>query len=473
MADLTSADIPQSAQYVRTLGYYAANDGGGADYRIVAQSFSDIRSLELKDGRFANILTDVGNIRQFGCKSGGTEDCAPTINSLLKIYSDVYIPDGTYSISTSIVLPGPNQLIRGQSSYNTKILVSQDVPAVSVPTKQRADFSTVRSLSFNVTSKTYTSDLMSIPNSQTFTLDQVIVNGPDGADDCRIFIGDSSDGSKQPTYVATVRNCRFYHAHVELKSTDSYVVNNEIWATGLKNAKSALRLTGAHNTLVSGNQVVNSTASNTEGAISLVNSMSIRLHGNYVDGSLVGYDTGIGIYSLSCSRVSMTNNLIWHARQSGLRIVDCNAWTIVGNSFDDCNYYNGPYSDVVVLSGTQQSSFGNVIANNVFYREFRANEDHTSEVNRVIPDDKRAVINVTSNSSRLPTLVTGNVIQDPDKYLNAQYTGLVQSYGNNTILFSNRGNGVQNNGDVGNLFIDSGKLKVIAPNGSAVEIGTI
>lgn len=62
MADLTSADIPQSAQYVRTLGYYAANDGGGADYRIVAQSFSDIRSLELKDGRFANILTDVGNL---------------------------------------------------------------------------------------------------------------------------------------------------------------------------------------------------------------------------------------------------------------------------------------------------------------------------------------------------------------------------------------------------------------------------
>lgn len=116
VADLTSADIPQNAQnaqYVTTLGYYDANDGGGADYRIVAQSFPDVRSLKLKDGRFANILTDVGNIRQFGCKSGGTEDCAPTINSLLKIYSDVYIPDGTYSISTSIVLPGPNQLLRG------------------------------------------------------------------------------------------------------------------------------------------------------------------------------------------------------------------------------------------------------------------------------------------------------------------------------------------------------------------------
>ena len=96
-----------------TLGYYEANDGGGAEYRIISDE-----SLNDDDGSIHNlgnglkaklIVNDSINIKQFGTKGDGITDDILSIENVLNYcelnkISKILIPSGTYIVSKPINL---------------------------------------------------------------------------------------------------------------------------------------------------------------------------------------------------------------------------------------------------------------------------------------------------------------------------------------------------------------------------------
>lgn len=91
--DLTDGNI------VKTLGYYSANDGGGAEYRIVTTT--DIYSETLSNGKKAELIIkdNTINVLQVGAKGDNTFDNTSIFTNLL--YSNennkkIIIPNGIY-----------------------------------------------------------------------------------------------------------------------------------------------------------------------------------------------------------------------------------------------------------------------------------------------------------------------------------------------------------------------------------------
>lgn len=111
---------------VKTKGYYNVNDGGSAEYYIRNKTNEDIEDNGLihfiTDYLVAELLVkdDKINVKQFGAKGDGSTDVTTIIQSCVNNFSKVYIPDGIYVISDTIVLP-KNHKIEGESIDNTII----------------------------------------------------------------------------------------------------------------------------------------------------------------------------------------------------------------------------------------------------------------------------------------------------------------------------------------------------------------
>lgn len=85
----------------KTLGYYSANDGGGAYYVIRAKQDSDIDSpftFLLNDNLIAELIYNKPiNVNTVGAIGDGVTDCSPALAFCNNI--DVYFPSGTYVLS--------------------------------------------------------------------------------------------------------------------------------------------------------------------------------------------------------------------------------------------------------------------------------------------------------------------------------------------------------------------------------------
>ena len=103
--------------FVRTKGFYSANDKGGASY--VIEKMANSGSVTLKNGLFANIVADncsiekqefnVINAKQFGAKVDGVTADQNAFNSAIEYIngldgqSIVYLPKGEYRVDNEIM----------------------------------------------------------------------------------------------------------------------------------------------------------------------------------------------------------------------------------------------------------------------------------------------------------------------------------------------------------------------------------
>lgn len=109
VADLKLATLPID-QVVRTRGYFAVDDGGGAEYSIVASATVDSFSDHSLAGATFAILRVSGNLDalQFGIKVDGVTDDQPAIQAaidkakLSKV--DVLLPTGVIAIEAQLDL---------------------------------------------------------------------------------------------------------------------------------------------------------------------------------------------------------------------------------------------------------------------------------------------------------------------------------------------------------------------------------
>lgn len=110
-----------------TLGYYKANDGGGATYQIRSKVESDVEdngSIHFIGSNFvAELIKEKEiNILQYGCKKDGKSDCSVIIQSIINNASDgdtIYFPNGNYLFNSTIKMKD-NINIKGsfKNKYN-------------------------------------------------------------------------------------------------------------------------------------------------------------------------------------------------------------------------------------------------------------------------------------------------------------------------------------------------------------------
>ena len=98
---------------VTTLGYYAINDGGAGVYLICDESklhanetHSTVK-IKLNNGLYAElVVSHCINVRQCGAYGDGIHNDTNAINSAIATKFPVYIPTGTYLITTMLTITG-------------------------------------------------------------------------------------------------------------------------------------------------------------------------------------------------------------------------------------------------------------------------------------------------------------------------------------------------------------------------------
>ena len=114
VADMKASINLGNGSFAKTLGYYSAGDEGGATYKIKNKGSitpNEQNYIAIGDNLVAEIVlnTDKINVKQFGAKGNGTDDDSQVIQSTIDYalnnnISNVYIPKGTFIVSTPIVL---------------------------------------------------------------------------------------------------------------------------------------------------------------------------------------------------------------------------------------------------------------------------------------------------------------------------------------------------------------------------------
>lgn len=94
---------------VQTLGYHEENDGGEGLYEIVNDSSLEddggiIHELDNKLKAKLIIKNDTVNVKQFGAKGDGTTDDTNVFANVISKVNNIYIPNGTYLISSTLTL---------------------------------------------------------------------------------------------------------------------------------------------------------------------------------------------------------------------------------------------------------------------------------------------------------------------------------------------------------------------------------
>ena len=107
VADMKRADLKEENMAI-TLGYYEANDGGGAEYRIVNDNtlIDDGGSIHnLSNGLKAVYIINNGsvNVRQFGAKGDYETDDTEAIQNALNYSKNVYVPKGIFMVQSIYV----------------------------------------------------------------------------------------------------------------------------------------------------------------------------------------------------------------------------------------------------------------------------------------------------------------------------------------------------------------------------------
>ena len=120
VADMKADNKLKAGDMAITLGYYEANDGGGAEY-VITDSEPDSYFNRTSNNLYAKLLIykDFINVLKIGCKNDNDFDNSSIINNALNYFTTLYFPSGKYKVSSPINL-------KNKKSY--KIMGSQSTP---------------------------------------------------------------------------------------------------------------------------------------------------------------------------------------------------------------------------------------------------------------------------------------------------------------------------------------------------------
>lgn len=113
-----------SGNIIRTVGYYSANDGGGATYIIRERLETDVEDLGvihfINDNLVAEmIINDSVNVKQFGAKGDGVTDDTTQIQNAIDKCNILNFDDSTY-LTTGLNLKSNSIIIFNDTSLKMK-----------------------------------------------------------------------------------------------------------------------------------------------------------------------------------------------------------------------------------------------------------------------------------------------------------------------------------------------------------------
>jgi hypothetical protein len=117
--DMKAEKSLKNGDYVCTLGYYTAGDGGAGDYQIISGNYTDDggRYHRLNNNLFAKLITlskDI-HIKQFGAYGDNQHDDAPAMRAMLQAYGAIRSFSGTYRMNSSITMASGSLDFQGGS----------------------------------------------------------------------------------------------------------------------------------------------------------------------------------------------------------------------------------------------------------------------------------------------------------------------------------------------------------------------
>ena len=122
VADMKASTNLIDGSYAKTLGYHSLNDEGGAFYVITDEVDATKHQETLDSGLYATLIFgEEVNVKQYGAYGDGTHDDTTAIQNTLNSGLNVYIPAGTYLVSSPLSMPF-NISLNGESRSRTTIL---------------------------------------------------------------------------------------------------------------------------------------------------------------------------------------------------------------------------------------------------------------------------------------------------------------------------------------------------------------
>lgn len=80
-AKVEQTNVPETASFLRTAGYYAPGDGGGALYKRVATKPSHAGKIQSLDGAWWELAETVPNVKMFGARGNGEANDSPSFQA--------------------------------------------------------------------------------------------------------------------------------------------------------------------------------------------------------------------------------------------------------------------------------------------------------------------------------------------------------------------------------------------------------
>ena len=126
VSDMKNATNLVNGSICKTLGYHTLNDGGMATYKIRTVTNEDTVDemfiIALNDETLVAelIIENEINVKQFGAYGDGTHDDTSIIQNALDSDYNVYLPEGTYIISDTLIMPF-NKILKGQNKFKSII----------------------------------------------------------------------------------------------------------------------------------------------------------------------------------------------------------------------------------------------------------------------------------------------------------------------------------------------------------------
>lgn len=134
VADMKVAENVQNGSFLKTYGYHEYNDGGGALYKARTVTTDDVIDemtiISLHDNTLvAELIINNLNVKQLGAYGDGTHNDTIPLQKALDLTKDLYINNGTYLITSSLIFNGIKNIT---GAKNSKIITETDLSAMLI-----------------------------------------------------------------------------------------------------------------------------------------------------------------------------------------------------------------------------------------------------------------------------------------------------------------------------------------------------
>lgn len=438
--DMKASPNLANGSYAKTLGYHTRNDGGESLYKIRTITNNDvidemfIIEMENDETLIAELIyTDSVNVKQLGAYGDETHDDTLAFQTGLNKVKKVIVPIGTYIIN-NLIMNTENELI-GENKFLS--ILKQGTDGLSTPivksnyVNNTTEMRNIKLENLSVVSfgerTVYPIELYNC-NSIIIENCRIEQTGASNSYYHGVIIGKSQGFSGQ-NFLAKIKNSRFLASKIDIYSTDSYIINNELWGNGVD---CALHIRQSSTTNISQNEIV---GGKVYGGIYIENSnQCLKITNNYFDGSYSAIDTKYGIYCNGTLKHSViTNNTFWYQKSGAIYLKVAQENVISNNTFEENDYYNTGASEIEIQA-TGNASFNNVISNNTFYRNKYYNTSTNQEESRPT-DNPTPILKITNTPGYQASLVMNNTCSFIQYYGDAIMSGDIVSRNNTSTKF--------------------------------------